>query len=133
MAEPLGDHRHRYAGAEHGGSHEVPKVVQPEGGQAGAAAVRDEALGHPVGQPQMTPAVLIVPLTANVSIGVGALSHAGQFNLMVVGDRDLYPDLDVFVDGVRYALGTLELRGALACHREGRTTRLSRQSELRVS
>jgi WS/DGAT/MGAT family acyltransferase len=52
----------------------------------------------------------IVPLTANVSIGVGALSYAGQFNLAVVGDRDLCPDLEVFVDGVRRSLGALERR-----------------------
>src|SRR5690349_2120089 len=35
----------------------VPEVVQPEGGQAGAAAVGDEALGHPVAPPRMTPGV----------------------------------------------------------------------------
>jgi WS/DGAT/MGAT family acyltransferase len=52
----------------------------------------------------------IVPLTANISIGVGALSYAGQFNLAVIGDRDLCPDLDVFVDGVRRSLGALERR-----------------------
>jgi diacylglycerol O-acyltransferase len=52
----------------------------------------------------------IVPLTANVSIGVGALSYAGQFNLAVIGDRDLCPDLEVFVDGVRRSLGALERR-----------------------
>jgi diacylglycerol O-acyltransferase / wax synthase len=52
----------------------------------------------------------IVPLTANVSIGVGALSYAGQLNLTVVGDRDLCPDLDLFVDGVRRSLEALERR-----------------------
>jgi hypothetical protein len=52
----------------------------------------------------------IVPLTANVSIGVGALSYAGQFNLAVVGDRDLCPDLELFVDGVRRSLEALERR-----------------------
>ncbi len=46
----------------------------------------------------------IVPLTANVSIGVGALSYAGQFNLTVVADRDLCPDLEVFVAGVERSL-----------------------------
>lgn len=56
----------------------------------------------------------IVPLTANVSIGVGALSYAGQFNLAVVGDRDLCPDLEVFVDGVRRSLGGLERRAVPA-------------------
>ncbi len=50
----------------------------------------------------------IVPITANVSIGVGALSYAGQLNLTVVADRDLCPDLEVFVDGVRGSLEALQ-------------------------
>ena len=59
----------------------------------------------------------IVPLTANVSIGVGALSYAGQFNLAVVGDRDLCPDLEVFVDGVRRSIAALSLSGLGASSR----------------
>jgi diacylglycerol O-acyltransferase / wax synthase len=54
----------------------------------------------------------IVPLTANISIGVGALSYARQFNLAVVADRDLCPDLEVFVDAARRSLDTLERRVA---------------------
>ena len=54
----------------------------------------------------------IVPLTANLSIGVGALSYARQFNLAVVADRDLCPDLEVFADGVRRSLEALERRVA---------------------
>jgi diacylglycerol O-acyltransferase len=54
----------------------------------------------------------IVPLTGNLTIGVGALSCAGQFNLAVVADRDLCPDLDVFADGVRRSLRALERRVA---------------------
>lgn len=50
----------------------------------------------------------IVPITANVSIGVGALSYADQFNLTVVADRDLCPDLEVFVAGVQHSLEALE-------------------------
>jgi WS/DGAT C-terminal domain len=46
----------------------------------------------------------LVPITANVSIGVGALSYAGQFNITVVADRDLCPDLEVFVDGAKRSL-----------------------------
>jgi branched-subunit amino acid transport system permease/uncharacterized protein DUF1298 len=49
-----------------------------------------------------------VPLTANISIGVGALSYARQFNLAVVADRELCRDVDVFVDGVRRSLAALE-------------------------
>ena len=50
----------------------------------------------------------IVPITANISIGVGALSYAGQFNVTVVADRDLCPDLEVFVAGLQRSLEALE-------------------------
>jgi diacylglycerol O-acyltransferase / wax synthase len=50
----------------------------------------------------------IVPLTANISIGVGALSYARQFNLAVVADRELCRDVEVFVHGVRRSLAALE-------------------------
>jgi len=56
----------------------------------------------------------IVPLTGNLSIGVGALSYAGQFNFTAVADHDLCPDLEVFADGVRRSLGALERRVAPA-------------------
>jgi len=56
----------------------------------------------------------IVPLTANVSIGAGALSYAGQFNVTVVADRDLVPDIDVFVRGTREALEQLHRATARA-------------------
>lgn len=35
-----------------------------------------------------------LPLIANVCLGVGALSYAGEFNLSAIADRDAYPDLD---------------------------------------
>lgn len=50
----------------------------------------------------------MLPLIANVSLGVGALSYAGQFAVTVVADRDTYPDLAAFTTGVHddlYALG----------------------------
>jgi diacylglycerol O-acyltransferase len=49
----------------------------------------------------------VVPLMGNVSVGVGALSYAAQFNMMAVADRDLCPDLEIFVEGTRRSLGTL--------------------------
>ena len=55
----------------------------------------------------------LLPLIGNVPLGVGALSYAGQFNLMVVADRDACPDLDVFVAGARDALRALTTRSAL--------------------
>jgi len=50
----------------------------------------------------------LVPITANLSIGVGALSYAGQFNITVVADRQLCPDVEIFVDGVRHTLDALQ-------------------------
>jgi hypothetical protein len=38
---------------------------------------------------------------------VGALSYAGQFNITAVADRELCPDLEVFVKGVRSSLDAL--------------------------
>jgi hypothetical protein len=49
----------------------------------------------------------IVPILGNVSIGVGALSYAGQFNLITVADRDLCPDVDTFVSGLERSVARL--------------------------
>jgi WS/DGAT/MGAT family acyltransferase len=43
----------------------------------------------------------LLNLIGNESLGVGALSYAGQFNIMAVADRDAYPDIDVFAASVR--------------------------------
>lgn len=53
----------------------------------------------------------IVPLIWNVTLGVGAFSYAGQFNITAVGDRDLCPDIEVFAQGVRDALQSLAAAG----------------------
>jgi WS/DGAT/MGAT family acyltransferase len=50
----------------------------------------------------------IVPITGNISIGVGALSYAGQFNITAVADRDLVPDIETFTEGMRRSLHVLE-------------------------
>jgi WS/DGAT/MGAT family acyltransferase len=49
----------------------------------------------------------VVPLLGNISVGVGALSYAGQFNLTIVADRKACPDLDVFVEGARRSMDAL--------------------------
>ncbi len=49
----------------------------------------------------------MLPLIANEPLGVGALSYAGTLDIGVVADRDVYPDLDVFVAGAREELETL--------------------------
>jgi hypothetical protein len=49
----------------------------------------------------------VVPLLGNISVGVGALSYAGQFNLTIVADQKACPDLDVFVEGARRSMDAL--------------------------
>jgi len=49
----------------------------------------------------------LLNLMGNVSLGVGALSYAGQFNVMAVGDADTYPDIEVFTAGARNELSAL--------------------------
>jgi WS/DGAT/MGAT family acyltransferase len=62
----------------------------------------------------------IVPLQGNIAIGVGALSYAGRFNITVVADRDLVPDLEVFVDGARRSSHALAQGAALVETARGR-------------
>lgn len=49
----------------------------------------------------------LLPLIGKVSLGVGALSYAGQFNVTVVADRDGYPDLEIFARELRAELAAL--------------------------
>ena len=59
----------------------------------------------------------VLPLIANVSLGVGALSYAGQFSVMAVADRDACPDLDVFAARCREDLREITaLTSARALH-----------------
>jgi diacylglycerol O-acyltransferase / wax synthase len=52
----------------------------------------------------------VLPLIGKVSLGVGALSYAGRFNVTAVGDGDAYPDVDVFAARVRDDLRALVWR-----------------------
>jgi hypothetical protein len=49
----------------------------------------------------------IVQLIGKVSLAVGAMSYAGQFNVMAVADKDAYPDIDVFTASAENELRTL--------------------------
>jgi len=49
----------------------------------------------------------VLPLVANETLGIGALSYAGQFDITVVADRDTYPDLEIFATGLRTELAAL--------------------------
>ncbi|MGB8380907.1 MAG: WS/DGAT domain-containing protein [Dermatophilaceae bacterium] len=50
----------------------------------------------------------VVPLLANLTIGVGAMSYAGRFSILTVADRDACPDLGVFVAGMTDALAVIQ-------------------------
>jgi WS/DGAT/MGAT family acyltransferase len=49
----------------------------------------------------------VLPLMGNVSLGVGALSYAGDLDVGVIADRDTYPDLAVFVTAMEHELALL--------------------------
>lgn len=49
----------------------------------------------------------LLNLIGNVSLSVGGMSYAGQFNTMVVADGDAYPDLDRFTTAARSELEAL--------------------------
>jgi diacylglycerol O-acyltransferase len=46
----------------------------------------------------------IVPIMGNIGLGVGVLSYAGQLNFTIIADREGFPDLDVFLAGMRRCL-----------------------------
>jgi diacylglycerol O-acyltransferase len=50
----------------------------------------------------------LVNLIGTVSLGVAALSYAGQLNVMIVADADTYPDLGVLVAGVEDELRAMD-------------------------
>lgn len=50
----------------------------------------------------------MVQLLGKNSLTVGAMSYAGRFSMMVVADRDAYPDLDIFTTGMRAELAALQ-------------------------
>jgi WS/DGAT/MGAT family acyltransferase len=49
----------------------------------------------------------MVQLIGRVSLAVGAMSYAGQFSIMIVADRDAYPDLDIFANSMQDELHAL--------------------------
>lgn len=49
----------------------------------------------------------VLPLMGKITLGVGALSYAGQFNIMAVADQDTCPDLDLFAAVARDELRAL--------------------------
>jgi diacylglycerol O-acyltransferase len=49
----------------------------------------------------------MMPVMGNLTLVVAVLSYAGQLNLTATADRDVCPDVEVFAEGVRSALGDL--------------------------
>ncbi|MFF8843358.1 wax ester/triacylglycerol synthase family O-acyltransferase [Streptomyces sp. NPDC015127] len=49
----------------------------------------------------------VVPIIGNVTLGIAALTYAGQFNVSVVADAKACPDVDVFAESLRNSLEAL--------------------------
>jgi WS/DGAT/MGAT family acyltransferase len=49
----------------------------------------------------------LINLMGNLTLGVGALSYVGRFDVLAVGDAELYPDLDIFAAGAADELRVL--------------------------
>ena len=49
----------------------------------------------------------MIPISINLTLGIGALSYTDQFNITAVADRDLCPDIDTFATGVHNTLDAL--------------------------
>jgi diacylglycerol O-acyltransferase / wax synthase len=49
----------------------------------------------------------VLPLMPKTTLGVGALSYAGQFTIMAVADQDACPDLGLFAAAARGELRAL--------------------------
>ena len=54
-----------------------------------------------------------------MALGTAVISYAGQLNLTAVADRDRCPDIEVFAEGVRRALGELTQRDIPAIRAPG--------------
>lgn len=62
--------------------------------------------------------VPLINLVGNVTLGVGALSYAGRFDVLAVADALLHPDVDVFAAGA-----SAELRALLGTRSRGSSAR----------
>jgi diacylglycerol O-acyltransferase / wax synthase len=49
----------------------------------------------------------VIPISVNLTLGVGALSYNGQFNITAVADLDACPDVSIFANGVQETLRAL--------------------------
>ena len=60
----------------------------------------------------------MLPLISKVSLGIGALSYAGQFSIMAIADQDACPDLDIFAACAQDELAALAAAAQVTpdCH-----------------
>jgi diacylglycerol O-acyltransferase / wax synthase len=65
----------------------------------------------------------VVPIMGNIGLGVGVLSYAGQLNFTIVADRAGFPDLPVFLAGMRRSLALLGVAGSVPVQDRGAPTR----------
>jgi WS/DGAT/MGAT family acyltransferase len=49
----------------------------------------------------------VIPISVNLTLGIGALSYTDQLNITAVADRDACPDVNMFAAGVHNALEAL--------------------------
>jgi diacylglycerol O-acyltransferase / wax synthase len=49
----------------------------------------------------------VIPISSNLTLGIGALSYTDQSNITAVADRDACPDVNTFATGVQNTLDTL--------------------------
>ena len=63
---------------------------------------------------RLTEAFAVVPLSGNVTVGIGVVSYAGQLNISVIADRDNCPDLPVFISGLDRSLSGLTGAAAMS-------------------
>jgi diacylglycerol O-acyltransferase / wax synthase len=83
------------------------KIVDRQRVNLTRAAIPGPAVPQYFARARLVEVFPMAPLIGKVSLAVAAMSYAGQFNITVIADRDTYPDLDIFVAGVREELQAL--------------------------
>jgi diacylglycerol O-acyltransferase len=69
---------------------------------------------------KMLEAFPVVPLAANLAVGVAVLSYDGALTVTLTADTGVCPDVDTFATGIAHALGQLGVTTAPATNRRRR-------------
>ena len=86
------------------------KIVDRQRVNVTSADIRGPVLPQYFAGARLLEVYPMAPLIGKVSLAVAAMSYARQFNIMVIADRDAYPDLDIFVAAVQDQLRALAAR-----------------------